>query len=93
MDDLISRSALLSDMETLRKTAPFDVESAKQLIVYAPTIDPVKHGRWIDTGEYVTTAYGHLDIYKCSACNAEVTIDDHDSFCPNCGADMREGET
>lgn len=61
----------------------------------APTIDPetlgyrkVVRGRWINNGDYVTTAYGNLDVYECSNCNAEVTINEHDNFCPSCGAQM-----
>lgn len=55
-----------------------------------PTIEvvPVVRGKWIDEGSYVITAYGQLDIRKCSNCNEDITIDDHDSFCPSCGADM-----
>lgn len=56
----------------------------------APTVDaePVRHGRWIDHGDYITTAYGSLDIKVCSNCNAEVTLDGYDYYCPNCGALM-----
>lgn len=53
---------------------------------------PVVHGRWIDEGAYVTTAYGSLDVYQCSNCNREITIDDYDNYCPNCGARMDGGE-
>ena len=58
-----------------------------------PTIDaePVRHGRWVDRGDYVTTAYGSLDLKICSCCNAEVTLDGYDYYCPNCGAKM-DGE-
>lgn len=63
-------------------------EVAEDILMDAPTIDQVRHGRWIDTGGYVTTAYGHLDVYRCSSCAADVTIDDHDSYCPSCGAKM-----
>lgn len=49
-----------------------------------------KHGHWIDEGEYVTTAYGTLPIHRCSNCNSEITIDEHDSFCPECGAIIDE---
>ncbi len=48
----------------------------------------VHHGRWINRGDYVTTAYGSLDIKVCSVCNAEVTIDHYDDYCPHCGAMM-----
>lgn len=47
-----------------------------------------KLGHWIDNGEYVTTAYDSLHIYTCSICDADITIDGYDSFCPNCGAEM-----
>lgn len=55
-----------------------------------PGVDavPVVHGRWIDEGAYVTAAYGSLDVYQCSNCNQEITIDDYDNYCPNCGARM-----
>lgn len=60
-----------------------------------PTIDavPVVHGRWIDRGDYVTTAYGSLDIKVCSCCENEITIDDFDSYCPDCGARMDGQDT
>ena len=47
-----------------------------------------KNGYWIRTGNYVTTAYGSLECMECSNCGAEVTIDEYDSFCPNCGVEM-----
>jgi len=73
------------------------IESVLEFAEQLPIIDAVevRRGFWIDTGEYVTTAYGHLDIYKCSECGANITIDDHDSFCPACGCRMdgrRESE-
>lgn len=65
-------------------------EALFKAIDEAPVVDaePVRHGRWIDRGDYVTTAYGSLDLKICSACNAEVTLDDYDYYCPNCGAKM-----
>ena len=65
-------------------------ELVQSLIWGEKTIEAVEvvHGEWIDISEYVTTAYGHLDIFKCSNCSAEITIDDHDDYCPNCGAKM-----
>ena len=65
-----------------------------EAIETAPTIDaePVRHGRWIDRGDYITTAYGRLDLKICSNCNAEVTLDGYDDYRPNCGAKMNMGE-
>ena len=52
-------------------------------------IEIVVRGRWIDKGAYVTTAYGSLDVYTCSNCNMEITIDNFcNNYCPNCGAKM-----
>ena len=70
------------------------LKHARKLIISfvneAPIIDAAKVicGEWVKTSEYVTTAYGHLDIFKCSRCNAEITIDNYDNYCPNCGAKM-----
>ena len=57
-----------------------------------PTIDAVKHGKWInDKG-----------LYKCTACNNLLTVAGWDipeeqiyksfKFCPNCGAKMERRE-
>lgn len=56
----------------------------------APTADvvPVVHAKWDDNVDYIIMAYGHLDIYVCSNCHAHVTIDDHENYCPSCGAKM-----
>ena len=67
-----------------------DRDWLKRCFDEAPTIDavPVVHGRWIDKGDYVTTAYGSINVYQCSNCNQYIAIDDYDNYCPNCGAKM-----
>lgn len=52
--------------------------------------EDVKTGHWIDTGDYVTTAYGSIDIYKCSECGGDALIDyDFEvNYCPCCGIPM-----
>lgn len=47
-----------------------------------PTIDPVKHGRWIEH-HYVGGVY-----FRCSNCNAE----GYGRYCQNCGAYMKYQE-
>lgn len=103
-NDLISRSALLKsfkrsclgDCEFCPRAiySPDEPEIICGLIQCAPAVDaePVRHGRWIDRGDYVTTAYGSLDLKICSECNAEVTLDGYDYYCPNCGCKMDWGE-
>ena len=51
-----------------------------------PTIDPVKHGRWISIGE------GYHWHYECSECHWKdgYPLDDRHRYCPNCGAQMDE---
>lgn len=47
-----------------------------------------EQGKWKDNGDYVITAYSSLPIYECLNCHADITIDEYDSYCPNCGAEM-----
>ena len=89
--DLISRSALWTYIMMLPHNGDIiSSEEVEQAIVNAPAVDaePVRHGRWIDRGDYITTAYGSLYMKVCSNCNAEVTLDGYDYYCPNCGAKM-----
>ena len=96
--DLISRSGLgvgFCNPDIFENKAYAEGwNSLIKIIKQAPSVDaePVRHGRWIDNGDYVTTAYGSLDVNVCSNCNAEVTIDHYDSYCPNCGAKMMDGD-
>lgn len=38
----------------------------------------------VETGDYVTTAYGSMNYLKCTACGYDEILDD-DNFCPHCG--------
>ena len=53
-------------------------------IMAAPTVDPVRHGHWIEDGD--------SDGCGCSICGHEYCylLPDKDilKFCPNCGAKM-----
>lgn len=55
---------------------------ASCIVEIAPTVDPVKHGRWdlIDACEPMR--------YGCSVCHRMVWH--HENYCPNCGAKMDE---
>ena len=55
----------------------------------APTIDPVKHGRWL-TEPYVGK-HATLKVLRCSECdNPVIELPDGKdyNYCPNCGARM-----
>ena len=85
---LIDADELVFDYRGLVYINPYDFQGiakyfAKQ-IARMPTIEP-KKGRWIDKSNGIEGAWNY-----CSVCG-EQAIDLYD-FCPNCGADMREGD-
>ena len=84
----IDADALFREMEKAQwyNNADRD-EIAEELVLNAPTIEPRKKGKWIDSH---TT---------CSECGWQMIDDVIESpnmvafnFCPNCGAEMTEGE-
>lgn len=82
---LIDANALIQDMETVCSATQFGRLTAKMCIKRAPTIDPVKHGKWING-----TQFGGV---RCSECGYGTIIMLHysNSYCPSCGARM-DGE-
>lgn len=52
-----------------------------------PTIDPVRHGRWIDD-----TQEGKGEWLLCSECGEGSPEVCEWNYCPNCGARMDGGE-
>lgn len=55
------------------------VVACQSLIQNAPTIDPVRHGKWAKAYNTGITVY-------CGLCNR--TADRKHKYCPNCGAKM-----
>lgn len=69
------------------------IEKYVSIIKNAPTIDaePVRHGKWIDMGDYVSTTYASLPILTCSVCRKESIQNEYceeNEYCPHCGAKM-----
>ena len=61
-------------------------KAVRAVVNTCPTIEPVKHGQWIDTGR---ADYYLNKEYRCSCCNS---VDYMSSpYCYNCGAQM-DGE-
>lgn len=99
-EDAVSRQRLLSDLKELVaawKKYPVmaeqikGVEAAIGYVEAIPSAQPQRmRGRWepkIDRwGDTLTLTEG----YNCSECHA--WVDGEYSYCPWCGADMREGE-
>lgn len=93
---LIDADALIEDIKT--KLWDWDTVDGvtsstvlKQTITdigNAPTIDPVRHGRWVDVNgeEWIpATLYNYV---KCSVCGLYELEKEASNFCPNCGAKM-----
>lgn len=75
-------------VKSVRPCVATGVRAAQVALNDISTIEaePVRHGRWVVRGQ---------DIY-CSECNEESLYNPFGAskfsrFCPNCGADMREG--
>ena len=83
-DELYGRLAF--DFEMLRNGAleKLSADDILETIHEQPTVDPVKHGQWIDK-------YGDGD-WHCSCCGAIVENHEQDYrnwyFCYHCGARM-----
>lgn len=69
-----------------------------RLVKRQPTVDPLKHGRWIEGCPTDTT-----DYFNCSVCNAGIFVNnlwrvsyedvsEIHRFCLNCGAKMDSKE-
>ena len=75
------------------KTMAMVQAALKRMIDNAPTVDAVEvvHGRWV--GHY-DGSWIHkrkwLTGYDCSVCGN--FINTMTPYCPNCGADMRDGD-
>ena len=80
------KAKLLSFMDR-KSTTPSDtdciLDGVLNLLEEQPTIDPVKHGHWIDTGR---ADYYLNKEYRCSCCNSVDYL--CSPYCYNCGAKM-----
>lgn len=93
-DDLISRRAALDAIDKNRQVLlslgmcgieHILVHYGRRVIEELPTIDPVKHGKWMRTPTW--WAY-------CSVCGMEPPNESNETtdYCPNCGAKMDKEE-
>ena len=63
----------------------------KKAINNAPTIDPVKHGKWIFDLSEVDWTYGPYVCSECHVRNGDFIgggLNKRTNYCPNCGAKM-----
>ena len=79
MARLIDAEALL---KRLKEIHYMDGIKMRLEVEYAPTIDPVRHGKW----EEMRNAYGELEGWIHIDCGREVK--GIENYCPNCGVRM-----
>ena len=94
--DTISRQAAIDALDKLSESTyevnygVVDCDDAINAIAALPPTEP-KKGKWIKVGRWGR-------VYKCNRCGNLLDFDGVNAgrgstnFCPNCGADMREGE-
>ena len=58
-------------------------KAVRAVVNTCPTVEPVKHGHWIDTGR---GDYYFSKQYRCSCCNSVDYM--RAPYCYNCGAKM-----
>lgn len=61
------------------------IRAAIGLVDRAPTIEPLKHGHWIETHPEWKWEYRHHKCSVCGMCKKSET-----KYCPECGAKMDE---
>ena len=98
---LIDADALINEFDqTFLGNNPRGVIRAT--IEHAPTAQPERKGKWIEKEVIheveASTAIGEWQSAKCSVCGKYHTTPYlyyfmDDNYCPNCGAEMRPGDT
>lgn len=86
-DDSISRQAVLDMLEDINNHIidgyGYKHDWCVEWVNGLPSIDAVKHGRWLQKPNIFGVAY-------CSECDYELHTDDT-NYCPACGAKMETG--
>ena len=97
MTDYISREDAVKALRTIKNCVKLFEDSIEECavtldaIAKSADVRPVVRAHWTDH-----RTFEHNGEWYCSACGKEITIymgpnrDDRYSFCPNCGADLRE---
>lgn len=85
----IDADIFIRDLTAMKKMYDaIELDGMIKALKEAPTIDSVKHGKWLDNGERDMCGAIKPFSISCSVCGSSqgTTWMKH---CPNCGADMR----
>lgn len=92
----MTREEALKDLKHFRDHVYWDgmASEALDMAIEALEQEP-KTGKWLAVGfDGYADGYPVVDLWECSECHEEHygEEDTLTMYCPNCGADMREGE-
>ena len=95
MDEYISREDVCLQLEKQESIdgQPRAIRRARRIVANSPAADvrPVVRGKWVRLD-----MHKGMEQFRCSICRSECYVptcmgEPMYEFCPNCGADMREG--
>lgn len=76
------------DEDGNRVELELDKATVIRLIEKSPTVDPYKHGEWIERWERRGDKEVHvIGERECSVCHAKMLLT-YPNYCPSCGAKM-----
>ena len=88
MGDYIEREWFLDVVENIIQ---WDTERDRNRIIHqVRELTPAADVRENKRGKWIFGVTMHHEWMKCSACNVSQDLNGCFSYCPNCGADMRE---
>lgn len=92
--DTISRCELFNRLATLHAPAEANTFKAEVYkILQEMETEDRPQGKWIFDPEILCSDIGVYSAgYRCSVCGKDYFKVEGMNYCPNCGADMREGE-
>lgn len=93
-DDPISRQAMIKAIERANGELYWNETLMENLVSLAkeiPTIDTVKHGKWVLPRDEGCVTYDKRAYAECSMCGKKSFLGWSDKYCRNCGARM-DGE-
>lgn len=102
MNDCISRQAVIDILDYWYDKESSDYVNACKSISELPPVTPTRpKGHWISHREHcenLGVMPSGLGVYEwCSNCDCGIDVREwhrnNYNYCPNCGADMREGES
>lgn len=93
MAEYIEREAAIKEFSNNGSIFVYGQQQCKAIVsrlnvIPAADVQPVRHGRWMKTGDFSDEP---IDWVVCDKCKAKIPDFDY-SYCPNCGAKMDGGE-